>query len=180
MTMLSNALALADAAHRGAKKRGTDLPMLYHPMAVASLVLQYGGDDEQAAAALLHDTLGDETTPESYRQDFGDRVVSMLASFVDPPMTIASPTWREVRSAYVAKLATLDAEHLLVVACEELHDLSQLVHDLEHRGEAAWKRFDTTQPDVHWYVSALESLFERRLGHAALVAEFRAARRRLG
>lgn len=53
------ALALALQAHEGQKRKGTSIPYLSHPMAVASIALEYGADEDQAIAALLHDVLED-------------------------------------------------------------------------------------------------------------------------
>jgi len=55
----AEAVAYACAAHRGQVRKGSETPYVAHPLAVSALVLQYGGDEDQAIAALLHDVLED-------------------------------------------------------------------------------------------------------------------------
>ena len=76
---LAAALALAHEAHRTQKRKGTDIPYIAHPMAVASLVLEYGGSEDQAIAALLHDTIEDtEATRAEIDQIFGPEIGALV------------------------------------------------------------------------------------------------------
>ncbi len=160
---LSAAFAFAAFVHGDGKKPGTDHPMIYHPLAVASLVLQYEGDEDQALAALLHDTIA---TSRVNRADlsnrFGERVARIVFNFADLP----------TREAYVNHLRRLTGETILVVACEELHDGRELVHDLRYRGSSVWKRYRETPAEIVSYYKELRKVIEAKVFQRGLIAEF--------
>jgi (p)ppGpp synthase/HD superfamily hydrolase len=82
---LADALALAHEAHRTQKRKGTDIPYIAHPMAVASLVLTHGGSEDQAIAALLHDVIEDagEAYAGRIHEAFGPDVLAMVRDCTD-------------------------------------------------------------------------------------------------
>lgn len=182
--ILVEALRFASERHQGQLKKGTSSPFLYHPMAVASLVLKYGGTEAQAAAALLHDTIGEEGVTEALLRDrFGAEVAALAYSFADPALPPGVPAdWRSMKFAYLEKLQGLDESALLVVACEELHDGSELMQDLRYHGILTWKRYPVHAMDMTWYYRELLKIFMRRLRddrHRGLVGEFAAFTRSL-
>jgi hypothetical protein len=86
---------------------------------------------------LLHDTIGSMTEAELAGR-FGAETARLAFAFADPPLAPGAPdTWRARREAYLRKLATVDDAALLVVACEELHELGDLLHDLKYTGTKA-------------------------------------------
>lgn len=159
---LQSAFDFASQHHSGQNKKGTEIPFIYHPMAVASLVLKYGGSEAQAQAALLHDTIGDASvTQDGIAQKFGAEVARLTFAFADPeiPGGPQNPGWRDLKKAYLGKLRTLDETALLVVACEELHDGTELLLDLKHKGAEIWKRYPVHGMEVFWYYKELLQIF---------------------
>ena len=175
---LLSAFEYAEIAHVGQKKAGTEIPMLYHPLAVAALVLRYGGSETQTQAALIHDSILDpEVTEEEIASKFGSQVTRYVFAFADPPFpTGATPGWKERKSAYLSKLQSLDAASLLIVACEELHELTELLHDLRHLGVKTWDRYPPAPVDIYWSYRELLKIFYERLprtgGAGQLQSEF--------
>ena len=55
----TDAVDYARVAHAGQVRKGSGIPYLYHLLAVSSLVLEFGGDEDQAIAGLLHDVIED-------------------------------------------------------------------------------------------------------------------------
>lgn len=172
---LTEAFEFARAHHAGKTKPGTAAPFLFHPLAVASLALKHGGSDEQAQAALLHDTIGDgRVTETELTEKFGPETARLVFAFADPPLSPGAD-WSETRKAYLAKLATLDEAALFVVACEELHELGETMTDLRFQGQATWKRFPIHAMSVFWYFRELLQLFYKKLSadrYRQLVGEF--------
>ena len=84
-SLLGHALILAHEAHRSQKRKGTDIPYIAHPMAVSVLTLEYGGSEDQAIAALLHDTIedGGENYAARIKDTFGDGVLAMVQDCTD-------------------------------------------------------------------------------------------------
>jgi (p)ppGpp synthase/HD superfamily hydrolase len=71
------ALHLASGLHREQRRNGTNIPYISHLMAVCAIVLENGGDEDLAIAALLHDAVEDQggrPVLATIRQLFGERV----------------------------------------------------------------------------------------------------------
>ncbi len=172
----SKAISFAITHHSGEAKRGTIHPYIYHPLTVAALVLQYGGTEDQAMAAVLHDTIADgKVTQKVLESRFGEKVADLVFAFSDPE-TQEGASWKDIRNAYISKVGKCSFEALLVIACEELHEIRELVHDLKHSGKDAWKRSDASEEDLIWYFESLQEVFQKKLNRTAvfahLIAEF--------
>ena len=113
------ALLYATQVHGGQVRKGTTVPYLAHLLAVAATVMEYGGDEDMAIAALLHDAAEDQGGArrlDDIRNRFGDRVASFVADLSDSLVQAgeAKAEWRTRKEAYLAHLATRDADVLLV------------------------------------------------------------------
>jgi len=169
-----SALAMASEAHAGQVRKGTSIPYISHPVAVASLVSQYGGDEDQAIAGLLHDVLedGGPQWVHPIREQFGPRVLSMVESCTDgvPDATGKKPPWKQRKVAYLEHLAHASDDALLVSACDKLHNLRSIVLDLGDVGESVFDRFTAGKDGTIWYYRQLVSVLAPRvpapLGHA--------------
>lgn len=171
MTVLSKAVEFAESIHGKDKKN--QAPFLYHPLAVASLVLKYGGSSDQMVAALIHDTISYEGVSEKKISDlFGEKIADLTYAFFDPPLP-KTADWRMTKQAYLDKVRALPEEKLLVVACEELHELLELTHDLKYLGVRVWERYPVHAMEIGWYFKELLAIFYQKLKEkTALVSEF--------
>lgn len=152
-----SALAFACAAHFGQRRKGCGAPYITHPMAVASIVGQYGGDEDQAIAALLHDVMEDCGVPESRIRDrYGDRVARIVAACTDT-IEEPKPPWRPRKEAHIAKVRGQPGEAKLVMAADKLHNASSILRDRRRPsvGEDVWSRFSAAKPDVLWYYATM-------------------------
>ena len=173
VTTLADAVEMAERAHAGQQRKGTRIPYIAHPLAVASLVLEHGGDTEQAIAALLHDVIEDGGTPFAgeIEKRFGKRVLALVDACTDgtaegkaraktPEEKRAN--WWERKRHYLGRLKTEDSDALLVTACDKLHNARAIVADLEQVGSAVFDRFTAGREGTLWYYdSTLEILRER-------------------
>jgi len=119
-------------------------------LAVASIVLEAGGTEDEAIAALLHDgpeDQGGEKTLEAIRRRFGDSVADVVAAcsdtFEDP-----KPPWGARKRAYVEHLRTADRSTLLVSAADKLHNARATLRDLQQHGAIVWRRFSATPQET--------------------------------
>jgi (p)ppGpp synthase/HD superfamily hydrolase len=107
-TRFEEALVYASRLHADQLRKETNIPYLSHLLSVAALVLEDGGDEEQAIAVLLHDAIedrgGDETRQE-IRQKFGERVASIVEGCTDSDI-IPKPPWRERKERYIQQFRT--------------------------------------------------------------------------
>jgi len=166
------ATAFAVRAHAGQVRKGTSVPYISHPIAVSSLVLEFGGDEEQAIAGLLHDVVEDcGVDLLTIADGFGVRVASIVEGCTDgvPDELGRKPPWRQRKEAYLRHLETADPDILLVSGADKLHNARSIVSDIRAIGETVFDRFSATEEETKWYYRSLAGVFQRRLGNERIV-----------
>lgn len=152
---VGRALAFSLEKHAGQKRRGRDVPYASHPVRVAGLVLEHGGDATQMAVGLLHDVIEDcGVSDAELRERFGAEVaqaVRALSDVLEGDTPEQKAPWRERKTRFVARLAGVDARARLVAACDKLDNLSAIVADLETEGPATLERFTGQPRQIRWY-----------------------------
>jgi (p)ppGpp synthase/HD superfamily hydrolase len=160
-----DALAYASALHRQQLRKGTAVPYLSHLMTVSALVLEHGGDEDQAIAGLLHDAAedqGGEATLREIERRYGNDVARIVADCTDA-WTEPKPPWRQRKGAYLAKLPSRPARSLLVSLADKAHNASAILRDYRLLGESLWERFNGGRTGTVWYYGALSETFARSL-----------------
>lgn len=159
----SKALALAAGAHEGQVRKGTSIPYITHPVAVAALVAQYGGDEDQQIAALLHDVLEDGGThfEAEIEAEFGPRVLAIVQGCTDgtPDASGGKAPWRERKEAYLAHLAGAGEDVWVVSGCDKLSNARAILDDLNSIGLAVFDRFTAKREGTLWYYRSLAQVF---------------------
>lgn len=166
------ALVFATQRHGQQVRKGTTVPYISHLLAVASLVLEYGGDEDEAIAALLHDTIEDQggaLAREEIRSRFGNTVVAIVDGCTDAEV-IPKPPWRRRKETYIASM--YDAPHSvrLVSAADKLHNARSILADYRVLGEELWRRFGGGKQGTLWYYHTLIDAY-RAAGTDPLVEE---------
>ena len=166
------ALVYAAAVHRDQTRKGSDVPYVTHLLAVAAIVGENGGTEDEVVAALLHDApedAGGEARLEDIRARFGDAVAGIVAgcsdTFEDP-----KPPWRERKRAYIAHLADAPNSVRRVSAADKLHNARSVVQDYRTLGEGLWNRFNGGREGTLWYYRAVVVAL-RRSGGGPVVDE---------
>jgi len=157
------ALRFASKKHGGQTRKGTDVPYIAHLMGVASLVLEAGGDEDMAIAALLHDVVedcGGAPMLEEIRRRFGSRVAHIVDGCTDA-YTSPKPPWRERKEQYLKRLATEDSDTRLVSAADKLHNARAILTDYRESGESTWEKFTGKREGTLWYYRQLVKEFSR-------------------
>jgi (p)ppGpp synthase/HD superfamily hydrolase len=189
MTRLSGrfdeAFQYAHEVHATQQRRGSNTPYLAHLMAVASIVLDDGGSEDEAMAALLHDAAedhGGRERLEDIRSRFGDVVARIVEDCTDSWDT-PKPPWTERKQAYVRHARKLSGPSLRVSAADKVHNSYAILRDLRRHGETVWERFGAAPDDVMSYYEGLVRAF-REAGGGPLVDELdrivRGIRREMG
>lgn len=149
--------AYALDAHQGQTRKGTQIPYIAHPLAVASLVLEFGGDEDLAIAGLLHDVIEDcdPVYAEQMQTNFGARVTSIVRQLTDgvPDETGEKPDWRTRKEAHIAHLRTASPDVLIVAACDKIHNARCLLADIQRDGLAAFEKFKGGVDGTIWYLT---------------------------
>lgn len=159
----ASAFGYAARAHAAQLRKGSTVPYISHPLAVSALVLEYGGDEDQAIAALLHDVIEDGGAAHAspINQYFGERVLRIVLDCTDA-LGAQKPEWLPRKQRYLEHLAGVAPDSLLVNACDKLHNARCILRDLQQYGDAAFERFSAGREPVLWYYRKLSELFSRR------------------
>ena len=177
----SAAVEYARRAHEGQTRKGTNIPYLYHLLGVASLVLEHGGNEDQAIAGLLHDVVEDcgAQHAELIHHQFGVAVAQIVADCTDgsaeSKQSASTPEskradWLQRKRAYLAHLADVDTYSLLVSGCDKLHNARAILSDIEgEAGLAVFERFTAGLEGSLAYYASIAELLSRRAApmHAA-------------
>ncbi|MGA9305170.1 MAG: HD domain-containing protein [Candidatus Sulfotelmatobacter sp.] len=157
------AFQFAAEKHSGQTRRASSIPYIAHLMGVASLVLEFGGDEDLAIAALLHDVVedcGGAPMLKEVRRKFGSRVAKIVDGCTDSD-TEPKPPWRPRKEAYIQHLRSADAETRLVSAADKLNNVRSILSDHREVGESIWDRFNGGREGTLWYYRALLEEFLR-------------------
>jgi (p)ppGpp synthase/HD superfamily hydrolase len=160
---LQRAFRYAAEKHAGQTRKQTAVPYLSHLMAVASLVLEAGGDEEMAIAPLLHDVVedcGGMTRLREIRKRFGERVARLVEGCTD---SFGEPKaeWMQRKKDYLSEVTHADIDTRLVSAADKLHNVRTILADYRQDGEAIWPRFSGKKDGTLWYYRALSNEYRR-------------------
>jgi GTP pyrophosphokinase len=167
-----DAFRYAREVHAAHARKGTGTPYLGHLMGVASIVLDDGGSEDEAIAALLHDAAedhGGRARLEEIRARFGDAVAGIVEDCTDAWET-PKKAWAERKQAYAEHARTLEGPSLRVSAADKVHNSYATLRDLRNIGEAVWDRFNANADDVIAYYRSLVRAY-REAGGGRLVDE---------
>jgi len=166
------ALLYATNVHGGQVRKGTSTPYVAHLLAVAATVLEYGGDEDLAIAALLHDSVEDQggkARLEDVRNRFGERVAKIVKacsdSLADTAKGERKAQWRERKEAYLKHLRSAESDVLRVSLADKVHNARAILRDMRKPeiGESIWSRFSAPKDETLWYYGGLAATFCERL-----------------
>jgi (p)ppGpp synthase/HD superfamily hydrolase len=147
------AFEMAAAWHAGQVRKGFGDPYILHPMAVAAIVGEHGGGEEELIAALLHDTVedcGGMPVLERIRDEFGPRVAELVWGLTDS-WEEPKPPWRARKEAFLARFATADLGTARIKLADKLHNLRSIGLMLRVKGPAAWSAFKGGRDGTIWW-----------------------------
>jgi (p)ppGpp synthase/HD superfamily hydrolase len=159
--------------HRRQLRKGSRTPYLAHLMGVAALVIEDGGSEDEAIAALLHDAPEDQgglLVLEQIRQRFGDHVAEIVDGCTDTYET-PKPPWRARKQRYLEHLRRAKPEVQRVSLADKLHNARSILSDLRGSGDGLWTRFNGGKEGTLWYYRALLEVF-RESGPSPMLIAF--------
>lgn len=161
------ALIFVNNLHSKQLRKGTTIPYMSHLMGVSSIVLEDGGDEDEAIGALLHDTIEDcsDEYPggavalrRDIRKQFGNTVLEIVEHCTDAD-TKPKPPWHSRKQSYIDSIANKPDNALRVSCSDKLHNARAILRDYREHGEELWGRFKGGR-DSLWYYSSLVSAFK--------------------
>jgi len=146
-------LIFATCLHATQLRKGTTIPYVAHLLGVTNLVITHGGDEDEAIAALLHDSVEDQggrPTLEKVRASFGDKVAAIVEGCTDTD-EIPKPPFKPRKERYLNHLKSASPSVKLVAAADKLDNLRAILADYRTHGPALWSRFSAGYEDQVWY-----------------------------
>jgi (p)ppGpp synthase/HD superfamily hydrolase len=165
-----DAFDFAFQLHKSQIRKGSNVPYISHLMSVTGLVLEDGGDEDEAIAALLHDAVEDQgglATLEEIRNRFGEKVASMVKECSDS-FSIPKPPWIERKEKYLKKLITASPSVLRISLADKLHNIRSLYWAYLQSGEKIWEKFRGGKDGTLWYYHELSKVFHRHENNVML------------
>lgn len=159
----SEALVFATQLHATQVRKGSGVPYVTHLLGVTSIALDYGANEDEAIAALLHDAIEDQggaKTREEIRGRFGDNVTAIVEGCTDSEI-IPKPPWKERKEIFIASLATASPSVLLVSSADKLHNSRSILKDYRELGEPVWQRFKGGKEGSLWYYKSLVEAYRQ-------------------
>jgi (p)ppGpp synthase/HD superfamily hydrolase len=161
------AVALAEEIHGRQRRIGTEVPYLAHLLVVTGLVLEDGGDEDEAIAAMLHDAVedgGGRPVLERIGRSFGARVAAIVEALTDNLDGDPDQPWIERKHRYLKHLPEVTDDAVLRVAlADKVHNVRSLVRDYREEGPRLWERFtNKTAREQLWYYDGLVEFFRNQ------------------
>ncbi|MDG2149708.1 MAG: HD domain-containing protein [Planctomycetota bacterium] len=164
-TKLREAASFAIDLHREqTRKGGGGIPYVTHLFAVASLVGEDGGSEDEVIAALLHDgpeDQGGEETLQMIRGRFGENVAEIVLGCTDT-LEDPKPAWRPRKEAFIAQMEGQTPSVMRVSCADKLHNARCTLSDLREQGSSIWALFSGKRDDTLWYYKSLVDVYDRR------------------
>jgi (p)ppGpp synthase/HD superfamily hydrolase len=163
-TRFDEALRFASDLHRSQERKASGVPYIGHLLSVSSLVIEGGGTETQAIAALLHDAVEDQggaKTLAAIREKFGDDVATIVDECSDTDQ-VPKPPWKQRKQKYVDHLGYASKATLLVSLADKLDNARAILRDYRTDGPAVFERFNEKDPREHlWYYRSLLVVYQR-------------------
>jgi (p)ppGpp synthase/HD superfamily hydrolase len=159
-----DAVTFARFIHIAQSNKGTTIPYLAHVMGVASIVLEMEGTEDEAIAALLHDTIedgGGVAIEIAIRAQFGDEVARIVRACTDTEEK-PKPPWRKRKQDYLDSIPHKQPDELMVSLADKVHNSRRVLDDYRAIGDEIWPRFKEGRDGQLWYYDALVAAFEAR------------------
>jgi len=163
----AEAVQYASELHARQTRKSTDIAYISHLLGVSSLVLEAGGDEDMAIAALLHDgpeDQGGRTTLDEIRARFGERVADIVEGCSDSLSEEPEDKdpWRQRKETYLRHLQAADDQTLIVSLADKLHNARAIATDLAITGAGTWDRFNASPTAILWYYESILAIGTER------------------
>lgn len=167
MTLLSSrfsdALTFATDLHKNQTRKISGIPYITHLLGVASLILEYGGGEDEAIAGLLHDAIEDQGGMKAKAEiikRFGENVASIVEGCSEPYLK-PKPPWKERKKRYLNQMATASDSVRLVATADKINNIRSLIKDYKILGENIWQYFHGKKEGTLWYYDSLVKEFSK-------------------
>lgn len=161
MPTIFDAIEFAARAHSGQFRKGTRIPYIVHPLAVARILIEKDAPEDVIVASVLHDVVEDtHVSLDAVRAAFGDAIASLVDGMSEPDR---SDTWENRKRGTLDFMETAPQGVLLIKVADQLDNIRGIRADYMLQGEAVWRRFNRGREKQKWYHEGLADVLVRRL-----------------
>jgi len=139
---IQKAIDFAIWVHREQKRKGKETPYIVHPLSVGLILARAGAGEDVIVAGILHDTIEDshgKVRREYIEQEFGNRVAQMVNDVTEQDKSLP---WEERKRLALEHVAQMSKDSLLVKSADVLHNMTDLLQDLEREGDSVFEHFN--------------------------------------
>ena len=151
------ALVYATQLHRHQRRKVGGTPYIAHLLSVAALVLEDGGDEDCAIAALLHDAVEDQGGAETLaeiRLRFGETVAEIVDGCSESDVQ-PKPPWKERKEKFIENLRHASPQVYRITMADKLHNARCMLQDYQNLGEQIWDGFRGGKEGTLWFLNAI-------------------------
>jgi len=175
---VNKAIKIATQLHDGQFRRGSTIPYIAHPFAVALMTQKYIEDENTFIASILHDILEDVPkryyTAENLSKDFGYDILNIVETVSEPNIT--TPTkeaWNARKYAYLNNIqSTNDIRPLIISACDKMHNMGELAYCYADIGESIWTFFAEKREREIWFYESVLSILKTKILPPEIIEEY--------
>ena len=165
--LFEQALVLATQLHANQIRKGSGVPYISHLLSVTALVLEDGGDEDEAIAALLHDAVEDQggiKTRDLIQKQFGERVVNIVDGCTES-WTKPKPPWRDRKLQYLEQMRQASPSVLKVSLADKVHNARSILAEWYLQGDSVWHKFNGGKEGTLWFYRSLLDVYQRSDSH---------------
>lgn len=156
-TRFDEALVYAAQLHRHQRRKVGGTPYIAHLLSVAALVLEDGGDEDEAIAALLHDAVEDQGGAETLaeiRQRFGETVAEIVNGCSESAVR-PKPPWKERKKKFLESLRNASPQVYRITMADKLHNARCMLQEYRNSGEQIWNQFRGGKEGTLWFLNSI-------------------------
>lgn len=152
--MIDKAIIFATNAHKGEKRKGKDMPYIFHPLEAAIIVAHMSNDESLIIAAILHDTIEDtDVTYEEIKREFGDNIAELVQKETEDK----SKSWLQRKAHTLERLKEETMEVKIIAMGDKLSNMRAIARDYNKQGDKLWERFNEKDKEKQsWYYKGIK------------------------
>jgi len=169
--LFEEALLFASKTHASQMRKSSEVPYIAHVLGVTALVLEDGGSEIEAIAALLHDAAEDQGGKEmleTIRLKFGEKVAQIVLECSDTLET-PKPAWKNRKQNHLDSLQDALPETIRIILADKLYNSRTLLRSLREHGSSIWKNFNGDRDGTIWYYKQMLALLRERIRSTQLI-----------
>ena len=175
---INKAIKIAAKLHNGQFRRGSTIPYIAHPFAVALMTQDYIDSEDVFIGGVLHDILEDVPnriyTAKDLASDFGYDILSIVEAVSEPDIRMPTQeAWRARKYSYLNNIQnTNDIRPLIISACDKMHNMGEIVYGYEDLGESIWTYFAAKREREIWFYDSVLDILKTKIIPPEVIEEY--------